>query len=1143
MALGLETQPRDGVVRGCARAVRRSRPALMVALSSTSAALGSFLVTAALALLWSAVPLLDADGIGVSCAVAAWGCAWVAVCAVVGVPAVWTCAAPELVAAAVAAVYAAVPAGTGGGVRDALRGVGVAALVVAAAETALLLRRHALVFASRAEARLASSARVVGDAARHHAGGLATPDCAARVHAAGMALARALGACVVAVELADAGVAAAVAGGGGAGNGADPARRMVRVGLWLAAASFALGWLLQLVLWNRLALPVVLLCEAVERLGCDAEARGVSRRRSSRALSAEEMAAACSSTVAERLLADGAFSLAAELPTLLCARGPCTRGPCARGPCARGPRVAPSAALDGAAGGAPAPVAQLHEADALRKAISRLWRLVQLGFGEAGHSIVSRFIGVEGEVRAQSRGSKIHAIFCFVDVRSFTTLTECFQEDVLAFVNDIASIVHTQVHVAGGAPNTSAGDAWLVAYKLPTKPLDNVVRSPSMPSPPPAAAKSAPHHRTGGSSSVTLDNALLYDAAAAAHQQLVHLQRLHSSEAVGCRRLSICSGATGLSDDVTSSEQAGIKSRADSSDETALSEALEGLGDPHRGGVGGPSGGRGGELSGGRESAEPSGVAPSSRLLEDDAAEAASLQWGEATRVSPSSSAPIVLGARAKTIARLRSDLNVELKKSAGLEVAAQHVAVDNALVVSAGFGPRPVVPPLLVARTGSGVASTPLAVRAFAAGHPLAVEVPPSSTRRGTLEHRRDFRQLRGITVFANNALAACVNILVHTGAANLAGGVLHKFLRNPALRASQLWTESGGRYRIRVGCGLHLGWAVEGAIGTSLKVDASYLSPAVNVTARLESATKLYGVDVLVSRAFAQCLSFEAVSLLRRVDRVKLQGVSEPLELFTFDWHGPSSLELLSEGHGDRTAAFGTRVAHWEQRADSRYDSNVMHDVEEGDAPRSPRLEDSLDSPESAYALPRSAHSRSHPALGGHAHHRKGQGIRYLAPLRNESEVRQMAFAEGGRPSDRAGGGVSHEGTGGSRSVSAADNVGSRRSAAEGGGGLYGSPEEQIADLVYLQPPDVFSPEWVDLADAAVNCYLGEYLPDGAPLVAADWGLARAFATKALALRPTDGPLQVLMRTLSELAVVDPATGRMSAPPSWQGWRHLEK
>ena len=45
---------------------------------------------------------------------------------------------------------------------------------------------------------------------------------------------------------------------------------------------------------------------------------------------------------------------------------------------------------------------------------------------------------------------------------------------------------------------------------------------------------------------------------------------------------------------------------------------------------------------------------------------------------------------------------------------------------------------------------------------------------------------------------------------------------------------------FRVRMGFGLHHGWAIEGAIGSFFKIDASYLSPNVNLAARLEAATK---------------------------------------------------------------------------------------------------------------------------------------------------------------------------------------------------------------------------------------------------------------------------------------------------------------
>jgi class 3 adenylate cyclase len=92
-------------------------------------------------------------------------------------------------------------------------------------------------------------------------------------------------------------------------------------------------------------------------------------------------------------------------------------------------------------------------------------------------------------------------------------------------------------------------------------------------------------------------------------------------------------------------------------------------------------------------------------------------------------------------------------------------------------------------------------------------------------------------------------------------------------------------GNYTTRIGYGLHYGWAIEGAVGTNIKIDCSYLSPNVNLAARLESATKMYGVNVLMSESFQSKLSPQTKKGLRRVDVVCLKGSSIPMAIYTCD------------------------------------------------------------------------------------------------------------------------------------------------------------------------------------------------------------------------------------------------------------------
>ena len=95
----------------------------------------------------------------------------------------------------------------------------------------------------------------------------------------------------------------------------------------------------------------------------------------------------------------------------------------------------------------------------------------------------------------------------------------------------------------------------------------------------------------------------------------------------------------------------------------------------------------------------------------------------------------------------------------------------------------------------------------------------------------------------------------------------------------------ESGATIENRVTFGFHVGWAFEGAIGSPFKIDASYLSPHVNLASRVESATKQYGVSILMSSDMYMRLEEEVRHFTRLIDTVKLKGVAEPVGLHCFD------------------------------------------------------------------------------------------------------------------------------------------------------------------------------------------------------------------------------------------------------------------
>merc|ERR1719408_14224 len=89
---------------------------------------------------------------------------------------------------------------------------------------------------------------------------------------------------------------------------------------------------------------------------------------------------------------------------------------------------------------------------------------------------------------------------------------------------------------------------------------------------------------------------------------------------------------------------------------------------------------------------------------------------------------------------------------------------------------------------------------------------------------------------------------------------GAVH---RSPVLAAYRthpgLKQRLGKDCRVNLSFGLHAGWAIEGAVGSEFKIDASYLSPHVSIAESLERATKQYGVSFITSQAVVELCSPE--------------------------------------------------------------------------------------------------------------------------------------------------------------------------------------------------------------------------------------------------------------------------------------------
>lgn len=86
-------------------------------------------------------------------------------------------------------------------------------------------------------------------------------------------------------------------------------------------------------------------------------------------------------------------------------------------------------------------------------------------------------------------------------------------------------------------------------------------------------------------------------------------------------------------------------------------------------------------------------------------------------------------------------------------------------------------------------------------------------------------------------------------------------------------------GLPEIAIGIGINTGWAIIGNMGSSTRFDYTAIGDAVNTGARLESATKEKGVDVLIGEETEKYCGYKLQSL----EPIKVKGKAKPLKIFT--------------------------------------------------------------------------------------------------------------------------------------------------------------------------------------------------------------------------------------------------------------------
>lgn len=161
--------------------------------------------------------------------------------------------------------------------------------------------------------------------------------------------------------------------------------------------------------------------------------------------------------------------------------------------------------------------------------------------------------------------------------------------------------------------------------------------------------------------------------------------------------------------------------------------------------------------------------------------------------------------------------------------------------------------------------------------GEPKKATTPSS---KNSQQHQTPLTLVRtAVHRIAQQALTAFMSSIIQISTANS----MLQWRNDPLLIREA--AEHGNGMIPSIGTGLHVGWAIEGAIGSCYKIDASYLSPNVNLAARLCSATKQYGVSLLFSGPFYRLLDPAIQVRCRRLDQVQLKGSAFPMDIYTFD------------------------------------------------------------------------------------------------------------------------------------------------------------------------------------------------------------------------------------------------------------------
>lgn len=112
-----------------------------------------------------------------------------------------------------------------------------------------------------------------------------------------------------------------------------------------------------------------------------------------------------------------------------------------------------------------------------------------------------------------------------------------------------------------------------------------------------------------------------------------------------------------------------------------------------------------------------------------------------------------------------------------------------------------------------------------------------------------------------------------------------------------------------IQIGIGLNTGMVMIGTVGGTNRMDSTVIGDAVNLTARLQEATKTYHAPLIISQNTLYDLATPDKYHIRFLDRIRVKGKSQPLSIYEVFDNDPAELrstKLACQPLFDEAVAF---------------------------------------------------------------------------------------------------------------------------------------------------------------------------------------------------------------------------------------------